>query len=98
MITWQTDKKEDGKIAKLKFLEDTSIFIVPLIPLFWTSGDVYPEFQRQSESLVCFLSSVILRFTSGGTPADCTEVSMSADPFPSIYLQKKNCQIKEKRT
>ena len=41
----------------------------------WTSGDVYPGFQSQGGSLVCFLTCVILRFTSGAIPADCIEVS-----------------------
>ena len=27
----------------------------PLIPLFWTSGDVFPGFQSQSGSLACVL-------------------------------------------
>ena len=58
----------------------------PLIPLFWTFGDVYPGFQSQSGSPVCFLTFVILRFTSGVTPADCIEVSMAAKPFWSTYL------------
>ena len=59
----------------------------PLIPLFWTSGDVCPGFQSKGGSLVCFLTCVILRFTSGVTPADCIEVSMAAKPFRSRYLQ-----------
>ena len=46
----------------------------PLIPLFWTSGDLYPGFQSQGGSLAGFLTWVILRFTSGATPTDCTEV------------------------
>ena len=58
----------------------------PLIPLFWTSGDVYPGFQSQGGSLACFLACVILKFTSGVIPADCIEVSMAAD-FRSTYLQ-----------
>ena len=28
-----------------------------------------------------------LGFTSGATPADCTKVSMAAEPFQSTYLQ-----------
>ena len=36
---------------------------------------------RVDPSLVCFLPCVILRFTSGATPADCIEVSMAAEPF-----------------
>ena len=38
--------------------------------------------------LACFLACVILRFTSGVTPVDCIEVSMSAEPFRSTYLQR----------
>ena len=60
----------------------------PLIPLFWISGDLCPGFQSQGGSLfACFLACVILRFTSGGTPADCIEVSM-AEPFQYTSLQK----------
>ena len=54
----------------------------PLIPLFWTSGDIYPGFQSQGGYLACFFTCVILRFTSGVTPADCT-----AGPFRSMYVQ-----------
>ena len=32
----------------LNFLEDISLFVGPLIWLFWTSGDVSSEFQSQS--------------------------------------------------
>ena len=59
----------------------------PLIPLFWTSGDVCPGFQSQGRSLACFLTCVILRITSGVTPADCIEISMTAEIFRSTYLQ-----------
>ena len=31
----------------LKFLEDIGTFVRPLIPLFWISGDILPEFQIQ---------------------------------------------------
>ena len=55
--------------------------------LFWTSGDICPGFQSQSGSLVCFLACMILRFTSGVTPADCIEVSMVAEPFEYMHLQ-----------
>ena len=57
---------------------------VSFILLFWTFG----EFKSQGESLfACFLTCVILRFTSGATPADCIEVSMAAERFQSTYLQ-----------
>ena len=58
-----------------------------LIPLFWTSGNVCPVFQSQGGSFACFLACVILRFTSGVTPADCIEVSMAVEPFQSTYFQ-----------
>ena len=59
----------------------------PLIALFWTSGDVYPQLQSQGGSLACFLACVIRRFTSSATPADCIEVSMTAEFLRSMYLQ-----------
>ena len=63
----------------------------PLIPLFWTSGDVYPGFQSQGGFPRLPVSSPahngFLRFTSGVTLADCIEVSMAAEPFLSTYLQ-----------
>ena len=31
------------------------LFVGPLIPLFWTSGDIYPGFQSQVGSLACML-------------------------------------------
>ena len=69
------------------FLEDTSPFRGPLIPLFCNSSDICPGFQSQGGSLfTCFLACVILRFTSGVTPADCIEVGMVVEPFPSMYL------------
>ena len=69
------------------------LFVGPLIPLFWTSGNVSPGFQSQGGSLTCVLchlcaiNSEFLRFTSSGKPADCIEVSMAAKPFRSRYLQ-----------
>ena len=59
----------------------------PLIPLFRTFGDICPGFQSKDGSLACFLACVILKFTSGVTPADCIEVSMAAEAFWSMYLQ-----------
>ena len=62
----------------------------PLIPLFWTSGDTCPGFQSLGGSLfVCFLTCVILRFTSGATPADCTEVSMATEPSHKLMLHER---------
>ena len=64
-------------------MEDISPF---LIPMFWACA-VCPGFQGQGGSLACFLTCVILRFTSSATPADCIEVSIAAEPFQSTYLQ-----------
>ena len=58
-----------------------------LIPLFWTYADISPAFQRKGGSLACFLTCVILRFTSGVTPADSREVIMTVEPFLSTYSQ-----------
>ena len=45
-------------------------------------------FQSQDGSFfACFLACVILRFSSGATPTDCTEVSIATEPFQSTYLQ-----------
>ena len=38
------------------FLENISLFVGPLIPLFWTSGDICPGFQSQGGSLACLCS------------------------------------------
>ena len=50
-------------------------------PCFWTSGDECPGSQCQGRSLACFLTCVILRFTSGVTPADC----MGSAWQPSLF-------------
>ena len=60
---------------------DISLFVGPLIPLFWTSGDVCPGFQSQVGS-PCLHASLpkctrILRFTSGATPAEVLAASMA---------------------
>ena len=67
----------------------------PLIPLFWTFGDIYSGFQSQDGFLVCFLVCMILRFTSGVIPAHCFEVNIVAEPFQSTYLQMR-CVHKQK--
>ena len=36
--------------------EMKGFFVGPLIPLFWTSGDVCPGYQSQGGSLACVLS------------------------------------------
>ena len=44
----------------LKFLEDISPFVGPPIPLFWTSGDIYPGSKSQGGFLsrACFVTNV----------------------------------------
>ena len=37
-------------------MEDINAFVGPLIPLYWTSGDVCPGFQSQDVSIACMLS------------------------------------------
>ena len=63
------------------------LFVGPLMPLFWTSGDVSSGFQSQSG--FCLIrtwrrrtSSITrsLRFTSGATPANLLAASMAAEP------------------
>ena len=57
----------------------------PLIPLFWTSGDIHLGWQPYSclakvYVLLCMLC-MCLRFTSGATPADLLVASLAAEPF-----------------
>ena len=60
-----------------------SFLVGPLIPLFWTSGDVCPGFQSQS-GVACTLSCLctILRFTSGTTPAGLLAAGIVAHRIP----------------
>ena len=54
------------------FWRTSVVFVGPVIPLFWTSGDVCPGFQNQGGSPLLRASSSacngILRFTFGATP------------------------------
>ena len=77
----------------LNFWRTWVLFVGPLIPLFWTSGDVSSGFQSQSR--FCLIrtwrrctSNIThsLRFTSGAAPADLLAASMAAEPISSIYL------------
>ena len=76
------------------------LFMGPLIPLFWLSGDICPWFQSQGGSLfACFVAGVILRFTSGATPADCKDFSMylqtcPLSQFDILHLFKTVCLSK----
>ena len=59
-------------------------FVGPLIPLFWTSGYICPGFQSQAGScLHAFLPALLLRFTSGATPADLLMASRQPVVFPT---------------
>ena len=50
VLHWEKIKplKNGADFFKIKFLLDTCPFVGPLIPLFWTSGDVSSGFQSQS--------------------------------------------------
>ena len=67
------------------------LFAGSLIPLFWTSGEVFPGFQSQGGSPHLHASSPacnrILRFTSGGTLADLLVASMVTKPFRSTFTE-----------
>ena len=67
------------------FWRTSFLFVVPLIPLCWTSGDVCPWFQSQSATPCLCTSSTVhngfLRFTSGVTAADFLLDSMAAGPL-----------------
>ena len=59
--------------SKNNFSGDISLFVGPLIPLFWTSGDVCPGFKAWVDQSLPSLSTAcngLLRFTSDATPAD----------------------------
>ena len=63
-----------------KFLADTCPFLVPLVPLFWISGDISSGFQSQSglPYLHCGGERNVYspRSTSGATLADLLAVGM----------------------
>ena len=52
----------------LKFLLDTCPFVGPLIPLFWTSGDVSSGFQSQSGQPHLNLAEVYMIYIPGDSP------------------------------
>ena len=58
------------------------LFVGPLIPLFWTSGDVCPGFQSQACFLACTL---FFRFTCAATPADLLKAGMAARRVPYMF-------------
>ena len=69
----------------LNFWRTQVLFVGPLIPLFWTSGDICPGFQRLGGYLTCMLlhlcTTYSFRFTSGVAPADLLAASIVAEPF-----------------
>ena len=75
----------------LKFLLDTCPFVGPLIPLFWTSGDVSSGFQSQSG--FCLIQTCggvrnihSLRFTSGATHLPVYNASIAASRLPHMRV------------
>ena len=55
------------------YSEDINPFVKLLLPLFWTSGDVYPGFKASVDPLTCVFCHMYVmayRFTYGATPAD----------------------------
>ena len=66
------------------------LFVGPLIPCFWTSGDISPWFQSHcgSPHLHAFSTACngLLRFASVATPADLLMASMTAEPFRSTDI------------
>ena len=70
-VTAESQPEPRFRVFFLNFWRTSVPFVGPLLTLFWTSGHVCPGFQNQGGSHVCFLTCVILRFTSGATPADC---------------------------
>ena len=50
----------------------------PLIPLFWTSGDICPGFQSQGGC--------------GATPANLLMASMAAGRIPNMHVAEVGCR------
>ena len=77
----------------LKKIEDViSPFVEPLIPLFWTSRDIFPRFEFKARVFchLCKIDSKVYPSTrgDGATPSDLLIASMAAEPFSSTYLYK----------
>ena len=67
------------KIKERKNCRTSVLFVGPLIPLFWTSGDFCPGIPSLSP-----VGNRVLSFTSGATPADLLVASMVSKPFSSM--------------
>ena len=63
-------------------------FVEPLIPLFWTPGDVSSGWAALFELCRGIHVTHSLRFTSGVTSADLLAASMAAELIFSTYLQR----------
>ena len=67
----------------INFWRTQVLFVWAHIPLFWTSGDVCPEFQSQGRTSHLRTSlatcSGFLRFTFGATPADLFATGLSGE-------------------
>ena len=72
----------------LKKMWRTKVLLVePLIPLFWTFGDVCPGFQSLSRSFLCDFLPVWSSDSTLVWHLLIVEISMAAKPFQSRYLQ-----------
>ena len=79
------------------------LFGGPLIPLFWTSGDVCPGFQSQGGFLTCMLSSKFDKNSSGKCPklpirnsrARCYKKRPRGAHIPSIPIKKQQTTLLE---
>ena len=47
-------------LSFIKILVDITLFVGPLIPMFWTSGDVYSAFQSQTRQPYSHLAEVYM--------------------------------------
>ena len=74
------------------FCRTQVLFVGPLIPLFWTSGDVCPGFQNQGGFPRLHASSPVhngfLRFTSGVTPAFSTNMGVHCISVYTAWLAR----------
>ena len=68
-------------IFRFRYWNTQVLFMGPLMPLFWTPGDIGPGFQTRVDFFTCFLACVILKFTSGVIPVDCREIAWQ----PSLF-------------
>ena len=88
---WQCFQVSFGTyFFKIKIWRTWVLFVGPLIPLFWTSGDFSPEFQSQGGSLACVLPR--LRTTDSWDSPLVRHLLTSWQPawlpvvFPTCYI------------